>query len=64
MDLTPSAVQKYYLRDDAEYRMPRTYQTMIEVTHRPLPIMAMGFFGAGKKERRTRVRDWKADARS
>ncbi|MEK7727424.1 MAG: hypothetical protein AAB354_03370 [candidate division KSB1 bacterium] len=41
MDLTPDSVQKYYLGDEATYRMPRTYQTMVEVTHMHLPMMAM-----------------------
>lgn len=41
MDLTPGAVQKYYLGDEETYRMPRTYQSMVEVTHMHLPMMAM-----------------------
>lgn len=41
MDLTPDSVRKYYLGDEETYRMPRTYQTMVEVTHMHLPMMAM-----------------------
>lgn len=41
MDLMPASVEKYYLGNEEEYRMPRTYQSMIEVTHMRLPMMAM-----------------------
>ena len=41
MDLTPLSVQKYYLGSEEEFRMPRTYQSMLEVTHAHLPMMAV-----------------------
>ena len=41
MNLTPASVVSYYLGSEEEYRMPRTYQTMLEVTHAHLPMMAM-----------------------
>jgi len=41
MDLTPQSVQDYYLGSEAQFKMPRTYQTMLEVTHAHLPMMAM-----------------------
>jgi len=41
MNLTPQSVIEYYLGSTTEYRMPRTYQSMLEVTHSHLPMMAM-----------------------
>jgi hypothetical protein len=41
MNLTPQSVVDYYLGSDAEFRMPRTYQSMLEVTHAHLPMMAI-----------------------
>jgi hypothetical protein len=32
MNLTPQSVVDYYLGSEAEFRMPRTYQSMLEVT--------------------------------
>jgi len=41
MDLSPTSVQDYYLGSEAQYKMPRTYQSMLEVTHAHLPMMAL-----------------------
>jgi len=41
MGLTPASVANYYLGTEQEFRMPRTYQSMLEVTHMHLPMMAM-----------------------
>jgi hypothetical protein len=41
MNLAPQSVVDYYLGSEAEFRMPRTYQSMMEVTHAHLPMMAM-----------------------
>jgi len=41
MNLTPQSVIDYYLGFEAEFRMPRTYQSMLEVTHMHLPMMAL-----------------------
>ncbi|MGH7495597.1 MAG: hypothetical protein ACREOO_24825 [bacterium] len=41
MNLLPQSVVNYYLGSEAEYRLPRTYQTMLEVTHVHLPMMAV-----------------------
>jgi len=41
MNFTPQSVVKYYLGVEDEYRLPRTYQTMLEVTHMHLPMMAV-----------------------
>jgi hypothetical protein len=41
MSLTPQSVVEYYLGSEAEFRLPRTYQSMLEVTHAHLPIMAL-----------------------
>jgi hypothetical protein len=41
MDLTPTSVVKFYRGAEEEYRLPRTYQTMLEVTHMHLPMMAV-----------------------
>jgi hypothetical protein len=41
MNLTPQSVVEYYRGSEADYRLPRTYQTMLEVTHMHLPMMAV-----------------------
>ena len=41
MNLTPQSVVNFYLGSEADYRLPRTYQTMLEVTHMHLPMMAV-----------------------
>ncbi len=41
MNLTPQSVISFYLGSEDEYRLPRTYQTMLEVTHTHLPMMAV-----------------------
>jgi len=41
MSLTPQSVVDYYHGAEAEFRMPRTYQAMLEVTHAHLPMMAL-----------------------
>lgn len=41
MNLTPQSVVEYYLGSEAEFRQPRTYQSMLEVTHTHLPMMAL-----------------------
>ena len=41
MNLAPQSVVDYYLGSEADFRMPRTYQSMLEVTHAHLPMMAM-----------------------
>ncbi len=41
MNLTPQSVVSYYSGSEEEYRLPRTYQTMLEVTHMHLPMMAV-----------------------
>lgn len=41
MDLSPVSVAGYYLGSESEFRSPRTYQSMVEVTHGHLPMMAM-----------------------
>jgi len=41
MSLTPQSVVDYYLGSEAEFRLPRTYQSMLEVTHTHLPMMAL-----------------------
>ncbi|MCG3120028.1 MAG: hypothetical protein ALAOOOJD_02592 [bacterium] len=41
MSLTPQSVIDFYRGSEAEYRMPRTYQAMLEVTHMHLPMMAV-----------------------
>lgn len=40
MGLTPSAVQNYYLGSEADYTLPKTYQSMLEVTHAHLAMIA------------------------
>lgn len=41
MDLTPSSVVAYYNGSEEEFRLARTYQSMLEVTHMHLPMMAL-----------------------
>lgn len=41
MNFSPQSVVNYYLGSEAEYRLPRTYQSMLEVTHMHLPMMAV-----------------------
>ncbi|MDZ7362444.1 MAG: hypothetical protein ONB46_17230 [candidate division KSB1 bacterium] len=41
MNLTPQSVIDYYLGSEADFRLPRTYQAMLEVAHMHLPMMAM-----------------------
>ncbi|MEX2090181.1 MAG: hypothetical protein WEB62_10435, partial [Bacteroidota bacterium] len=41
MDLTPSSVVAYYNGSEEEFRPARTYQSMLEVTHMHLPMMAL-----------------------
>ncbi len=40
MDITPQSVEDYYLGSEEQFKMPRTYQSMLEVTHSHLPMMA------------------------
>jgi len=41
MDLGPQSVVDYFRGSEADFRMPRTYGAMLEVTHMHLPMMAM-----------------------
>ncbi len=41
MSLSPLSVKNYYLGSEENYTMPRTYQSMLEVTHSHLPMMAL-----------------------
>ncbi len=41
MDLTPASVVKYYNGAEEEFRPARSYQSMMEVTHMHLPMMAL-----------------------
>lgn len=41
MDLTPQSVVTYFNGSDEEFRPARTYQSMLEVTHGHLPMMAL-----------------------
>ena len=41
MDLTPASVIAYYNGSEAEFTQPRTYGSMLEVTHTHLPVMAL-----------------------
>jgi len=41
MSLAPGSIAKYYLGSEEEFRMPRTYLSMLEVTHTHLPMMAL-----------------------
>jgi len=41
MSITAQSVRDYYLGSEENYTMPRTYQSMLEVTHAHLPMMAL-----------------------
>ena len=41
MGITAQSVSDYYLGSEEQFRMPRTFQSMLEVTHSHLPMMAM-----------------------
>lgn len=41
MTLTPASVVAYYRGDEARFLEPRTYGSMLEVTHMHLPMMAL-----------------------
>lgn len=41
MDLRPSSVVAYYQGSETEFTRPRTYGSMLEVTHSHLPVMAL-----------------------
>jgi hypothetical protein len=41
MGMTAESVADYYLGSEEQFRMPRTFQSMLEVTHSHLPMMAM-----------------------
>ena len=41
MGFDPGSVASYYLGSEEEFRQPRTYQSMLEVTHGHLPMMAI-----------------------
>ena len=41
MDLRPASVVKYYNGSEEEFRQPRSYQSMLEVTHSHLAMMAL-----------------------
>ncbi|MBI4209755.1 MAG: hypothetical protein HY538_08645 [Deltaproteobacteria bacterium] len=41
MGLAPQSVVDYYLGLEAEYRVPRSFDSMLEVTHMHLPMMAV-----------------------
>jgi len=41
MGWTPSSVAAYYIGSEAQFTMPRTFMSMLEVTHAHLPIMAI-----------------------
>ncbi len=41
MDLSPASVTGYYLGSEEEFRPARSYQSMLEVTHGHLPMMAL-----------------------
>ncbi len=41
MDLTPSSVVVYYNGSETEFTQPRTYGSMLEVSHSHLPVMAL-----------------------
>jgi hypothetical protein len=41
MDLSPSSVVSYYLGSEEEFMPARTYQSMLEVAHSHLPMMAL-----------------------
>ncbi|MEE9187016.1 MAG: hypothetical protein V3U10_03175, partial [Bacteroidota bacterium] len=41
MDLTPASVLSYYRGSEEEFRPARTFQSLLEVTHFHLPMMAL-----------------------
>lgn len=41
MDFSPQSIRDYYLGSEEQFRLPRTYQSMLEVTHSHLPMMAL-----------------------
>ena len=41
MDLSPASVVSYYNGSEMDFRPARTYQSMLEVTHMHLPMMAL-----------------------
>lgn len=41
MGLTMTSVQEYYMGSETHFTMPRSYQSMLEVTHSHLPVMAV-----------------------
>jgi len=41
MALTKASIVHYYLGSEADFTLPRTYQSMLEVTHFHLPMMAV-----------------------
>ncbi len=41
MGLTPESVVAYYRGSEADFRLPRTFGSMLEVTHGHLPVMAL-----------------------
>jgi len=41
MDLSPESVVSYYQGSEKEFRPPRSYQSMVEVTHGHLAMMAL-----------------------
>jgi hypothetical protein len=41
MNLSPASVVSYYQGSEEEYRPPRSYQSMVEVTHGHLAMMAL-----------------------
>ena len=41
MDLKPDSVEAYYLGSEAAFTMPRTFQSMLEVTHAHLAMQAL-----------------------
>lgn len=41
MGLSPQSVIDYYLGSEAQYRVPRSFDSMLEITHMHLPMMAV-----------------------
>lgn len=41
MDLTPSSIISYYNGSEEEFRPARSFQSMLEITHGHLPMMAL-----------------------
>ncbi|MHB1049852.1 MAG: hypothetical protein ACYC09_07225 [Bacteroidota bacterium] len=41
MELSPDSIASYYRGSEEEFRPARTYQSMLEVTHSHLPVMAV-----------------------